>query len=161
VNTITVGMGDLRVTTDPNSVLVTYALGSCIAVLVHDPVRRAGGMVHYMLPLGSITPDKSRERPAMFGDTGITLLFEQMFALSCRKADLVVKLVGGANIADENGTFQIGKRNYTIARKLFWKSGVAISAEDVGGSVSRTTRLFVEDGRATVLANGRGREVEL
>jgi chemotaxis protein CheD len=79
MNTITVGMGDLQVTTDPDSVLVTQALGSCIAVLVHDPVRQVGGMIHYMLPLSSITPEKGIERPAMFADTGVPLLFHRMY----------------------------------------------------------------------------------
>lgn len=161
MNTITVGMADLRVTADPASVLVTYALGSCIAVLVHDPVRRAAGMIHYMLPLSSITPEKSRERPAMFADTGIPLLFESMYALSCKKADLVVRVVGGASIQDENSTFEIGKRNYVVLRKLFWKAGVAIAAEAVGGTVSRTVRLFTSDGRTTLKESDRAHEVDL
>lgn len=159
--TITVGMADLRVTSDPESVLVTYALGSCIAVLVHDPVRRVGGMIHYMLPLSSVTPDKSRDKPAMFADTGVPLLFHQMYAHSCRKQDLVVRVVGGANIHDENGIFEIGKRNYVVLRKLLWKSGVSIAAESVGGSISRTVRLFVGSGRSTLRTGESREEIEL
>jgi chemotaxis protein CheD len=158
---ITVGMADLAVTNDPDAVLVTYALGSCMAVLVHDPLRNAAGMIHYMLPLARITPEKSRERPAMFADTGIPLLFERMYGLGCRKADLVVRLAGGANICDVNGTFEIGKRNYVIAHKLLSRSAVGVQAEDVGGGASRTVRLFAQSGRVTVLASDHGREVEL
>ncbi len=161
MNTITVGMADLRVTSDPDSMLVTYALGSCIAVLVHDPVRQVGGMIHYMLPLSSITPEKSREKPAMFADTGVPMLFERMYALSCRKADLVVRVAGGANISDEHGVFEIGKRNYVILRKLLWKAGVAIAGEAVGGAVSRTVRLFVASGRTTLRTSDSREEVEL
>ena len=158
---ITVGMGDLRVSADPESTLVTYALGSCIAVLVYDPVHRIGGMIHYMLPHSSITPEKALARPAMFADTGVPLLFEKMYALSARKADLTVKVVGGANINDENGTFEIGRRNYVILRKMFWKVGVAVAAEDVGGSASRTTRLCLATGRTTVRTSADPVEVEL
>lgn len=158
---ITVGMAELCVTSDPESVLVTYALGSCIAVLVHDPIRRVGGMIHYMLPLSSVTPDKSRERPAMFADTGVPLLFHQMYAQSCRKQDLVVRVAGGANIHDDNGVFEIGKRNYVVLRKLLWKSGVGIAGESVGGSISRTVRLFVGSGRSTLRAGDSREEVEL
>jgi chemotaxis protein CheD len=161
MNTITVGMADMRVTTDPDSVLVTHALGSCIAVLVHDPVRQVGGMIHYMLPLSSITPEKGIERPAMFADTGVPLLFHRMYDCSCKKSDLVVRVVGGASIHDEMGTFEIGKRNYVVLRKLFWKSGVAIAAEAVGGGVSRTVRLFVGDGRTTVRTSDCAEEREL
>jgi chemotaxis protein CheD len=161
MSTITVGMADMRVTADPESVLVTYALGSCIAVLVHDPVRLVGGMIHYMLPLSSVTPEKSKEKPAMFADTGVPMLFHQMYAFACKKEDLVVRVAGGANIHDENGVFEIGKRNYVVLRKLLWKSGVAIAGESVGGSASRTVRLFVGSGRSTLRTAESREEVEL
>jgi len=161
MNAITVGVGDLQVSRDPQSVLVTYGLGSCIAVLVHDPIRRVAGMVHYMLPLASLTPDKSRERPAMFGDTGVPLLFKRMAELAANKADLVVKVVGGASIQDQNHTFEIGKRNYVILRKLLWSAGLAIRAESVGGHVARTARLFVGNGRTTVRASDAFKEIDL
>ncbi len=158
---ITVGMGDLQVSADPNASLVTYALGSCIAVVVYDHVRRAGGMIHYMLPHSSVTPEKALARPAMFADTGVPLLFEKMYGFSCRKSDLIVKVVGGANINDENGTFEIGRRNYVMLRKMFWKVGVAVVAEDVGGSASRTTRLYLATGKTTVRRSDEPIEVEL
>ncbi len=47
---VTVDIADMQVSNEPDAVLVTYALGSCIAVMVHDPVRKASGMIHYMLP---------------------------------------------------------------------------------------------------------------
>jgi chemotaxis protein CheD len=161
VSLITVGMGDLKVSADPDGILVTYALGSCIAVIVYDQRRHAGGMIHYMLPHSSITPEKALAKPAMFADTGVPLLFEQMYALSCKKSDLIVKVVGGANIHDENGTFEIGKRNYVILRKMFWKVGVSVAAEDVGGSTSRTTRLSLATGKTTVRRSDQTIEVEL
>ncbi|HEV8547925.1 MAG TPA: chemotaxis protein CheD [Polyangiaceae bacterium] len=158
---VTVGVGDLRVSNDPGSVLVTYGLGSCIAVLVFDPVRHVAGMVHYMLPLSAITPEKAKERPAMFGDTGVPLLFRRMTELGSRQSDWIVKVVGGASIHDDNKTFEIGKRNYVVLRKLLWSAGLAISAEAVGGTISRTTRLGVRDGRVTVRGSDHFSEVEL
>ena len=158
---VTVGVGDLQVSNDPASVLVTYGLGSCIAVLVFDPIRQVAGMVHYMLPLSQITPEKAKERPAMFGDTGVPLLFRKMTELASRKTDWVVKVVGGASIQDDNKTFEIGKRNYVILRKLLWSAGLAIRAESVGGGLSRTARLAVADGRVTIRASDHFQEVEL
>jgi len=161
VTLVTVGVGDLQVSNDPASVLVTYGLGSCIAVLVFDPIRQVAGMVHYMLPLSQITPEKAKERPAMFGDTGVPLLFRKMTELASRKTDWVVKVVGGASIQDDNKTFEIGKRNYVILRKLLWSAGLAIRAESVGGGLSRTARLAVADGRVTIRASDHFQEVEL
>ena len=156
---VTVEISDLKVSAQRDDVLVTYALGSCIAVLVHDPVRVAAGLIHYMLPLSETSPEKARDRPAMFADTGIPLLFQSLYALGCKKENLVVKVAGGGALYDDKGLFNIGKRNYTILRKMFWKSGVLIAAEDVGGAKSRTTRLHVGSGRCTITSQGQ--EVEL
>ncbi len=154
MSAIVVEIADLKVSSNPSAVLVTYALGSCIAIMVYDPVMRAGGMIHYMLPLSEASPDKATERPAMFADTGIPLLFHSMYALGCKKQNLTVKVAGGGSLYDDNGYFAIGERNYTILRKMFWKAGVMIAAEDVGGTKSRTARLFIDTGRCTITASG-------
>jgi chemotaxis protein CheD len=159
MSSITVEISDLKVSADPDATLVTYALGSCIAVIVHDPRRGAGGMIHYMLPLSETAPDKAKVRPAMFADTGIPLLFQSLYALGCEKQNMVVKVAGGGALYDDKGVFSIGKRNYTILRKMFWKAGVIIASEDVGGAKSRTARLHVRTGRCTVSSHGE--EIEL
>ncbi len=156
---LTVDISDVKVSDDPAQTIVTYALGSCIAVMVHDPVRVAAGMLHYMLPLSGISPEKAKARPAMFADTGIPLLFRTMYQLGCEKRNLVVKVAGGGSLYDDRGIFAIGKRNYTMLRKMFWKSGVLVAAEDVGGARSRTARLHVSTGLCTI--SSQGEEVEL
>ncbi|MHB8079294.1 MAG: chemotaxis protein CheD [Candidatus Krumholzibacteriia bacterium] len=156
---LTVDIADRVVSNDPEAVIVTYALGSCIAVILHDPVRQVAGMIHYMLPLSETSPEKAKDRPAMFADTGIPLLFEDMYRHGCDKKGLVVKVTGGGSLYDDKGMFNIGQRNYTVLRKIFWKNGVIIAAEDVGGSKSRTARIHVGTGRVTV--RSQGEEVEL
>jgi chemotaxis protein CheD len=158
-NQIVVDISDIQVSTNPDAVLVTYALGSCIGVMVYDPVRKAAGMIHYMLPLSSVSPDKAKQKPAMFADTGVPLLFEKMYKLGCEKKNLVVKVAGGGALYDDKGTFNIGSRNYTVLRKMLWKNGVIIKGEDVGGKKSRTVRLHVGTGRVTV--HSHGEEMEL
>ena len=159
MNMVTVEISDFKISAEPEDVLVTYALGSCIAVMVHDPVRKAAGMIHYMLPLSETSLEKAKVRPAMFADTGIPLLFQSLYALGAQKRDLVVKVAGGGALYDDKGLFSIGKRNYTVMRKMFWKTGVIVTAEDVGGAKSRTARLHVGSGRCTVTSQGE--EVEL
>jgi chemotaxis protein CheD len=151
---ITIGIADLQLSNDPDALLVTYALGSCIAVTAWDPVRKIAGMIHYMLPQSSSAPEKAIQKPAMFADTGVPLLFERMYAQGCNKQGLIIKVAGGGKLYEDNGTFEIGKRNYTILRKMFWKVGVTVTAEDVGGAKSRTLRLFVGTGRLIVSSMG-------
>ena len=154
-----IDIADLKVEKDPRSTLVTYSLGSCIGVAIWDPETLVGGMLHYMLPESSISPDKAKAKPAMFANTGIPALFRAAYQLGARKGKLIVKIAGGSQLLDDNGTFNIGKRNYVMLRKLFWKNKVMIDAEQVGGSLSRTIRLNVGTGRFTI--SSRGQEIEL
>jgi chemotaxis protein CheD len=154
-----VDIADLKVVKDPNATLVTYSLGSCIGLAVWDPKSLVGGMLHYMLPESSISPEKAKANPAMFADTGIPALFRSAYQHGAQKNNLIVKVAGGAQLLDDNGTFNIGKRNYVMLRKLFWKNKVMIDAEQVGGSISRTIRLNVGTGRFTI--SSRGQETEL
>ena len=152
-------IADYAVSDDPQVTLVTHSLGSCIGVAIWDQDTQVGGMIHYMLPESSLSPEKAKSKPAMFADTGIPALFRAAYAAGANKKQLVVKVAGGSSLLDDNGTFNIGKRNYVMLRKLFWKNNILISAEDVGGSLSRTLRLDVGTGRVTI--RSRNVEVEL
>jgi chemotaxis protein CheD len=155
-----VGISDCKVTKDPDSVLVTYALGSCIAVALYDPIAKLGGLLHYMLPESAIDASKAEQKPFMFADTGIARLLAAVTANGAVPKRMLVRLAGGAQVLDSQGVFQIGKRNYLAARKILWKAGILIAAEAVGGEVSRTIRLEVATGRLWVREGG-GVEQEL
>lgn len=156
---ITVDIADIKTSDDPNVVIVTYALGSCIAVMLHDPIRKVGGMIHFMLPTSSTSPEKAEAKPGMFADTGIPMLFERMYKYGCTKESIIVKVAGGGALYDDNGMFNIGKRNYTILRKMFWKNNIIIKSEDVGGRKSRTAKLHVGTGRVTIKSSGEENEL--
>jgi chemotaxis protein CheD len=147
VEQIVVGMADCRVGTVPGQVLVTYALGSCIGLMVHDPAAAVGGMLHFMLPDSGIDSRRGQQNPYMFADTGIGLLLDQVCARGANRRRLVVHAVGGAQILDERGVFDIGKRNYQATRRVLWKAGLLIQGEAVGGTNSRTVRLEIGTGR--------------
>jgi chemotaxis protein CheD len=144
---VVVGMADCQVSNSRDQVLITYALGSCIAVAIHDPVAGVGGLLHYMLPESAISPAKAGENPFMFADTGIPRLFRWAYECGAEKRRLVVRVAGGAQVMDREGVFNIGKRNYLALRKILWKAGVLVQGEDVGGNASRTVRLEVGSGR--------------
>jgi len=150
VQRLVVDIAEFVVTKEPDGLLTTYALGSCIAVVLYDPVIQAAGMIHYMLPLSSTNPEKAKVKPAMFADTGVPLLFHSMYGLGSKKEDLVVKVAGGGHLYDDHGVFEIGKRNYTVLRRMLWKTNVLVAAEDVGGSKSRTVSIEVSTGRCVV-----------
>ena len=157
---LVVGVADMKVSEDREAALATYALGSCIAVAIHDPAAGVGGLLHFMLPESSIDPVKAQQAPYMFADTGIPMLFRSAYEKGANKRRLAVRLVGGAQVMDAQSVFNIGKRNYLAARKILWKAGVMVEAESVGGSVSRTVRLEVATGRLWLRTAG-GAEQEM
>ncbi|MBU1052832.1 MAG: chemotaxis protein CheD [Proteobacteria bacterium] len=151
---IVVGVGDMKVSNDPDAVLVTYALGSCIGIGIYDPVAKVGGVLHYMLPDSEIDLVKAAKNPFMFGNTGIPLLFKETYKYGASKNRLKVLVLGGAQILDQNGLFNIGKRNHTVLRKMFWKNNIIVDFEEVGGTVNRTIKLEIKTGEAIMKISG-------
>jgi len=160
VSSQVVGISDCKISWDPGDLLVTYALGSCIAVALYDQIDEVGGLLHYMLPDSAEDASKAQQNPFMFADTGIPRLIAGVQSKGAQAARLVVRLAGGAQVLDSQGTFQIGKRNYLAARRILWKAGILIAAEAVGGEVSRTTRLEIATGRMWV-REGAGSDSEM
>jgi chemotaxis protein CheD len=154
VNLVAVGIGDCKVSNGTDTVLATYALGSCIAVAIHDPVASVGGLLHFMLPESSLNPEKAGKNPFLFADTGIPALFHAAYGLGAEKRRLVVRAAGGAQVMDDAGVFNIGKRNHLALRKILWKAGVMIHGEEMGGTSSRTVRLEVATGRFWIRGPG-------
>lgn len=141
-----VGIGDLWVSKDPTEEIKTYALGSCVALVVWDKDNLVGGLIHIALPESKINPEKALDRPGYFVDSGLPLFFNELKRLGANRRSSWVKLIGGSSILDESNTFDIGRRNTLAVKKYLWKLGLALNAEDVGGSISRTVALTIGNG---------------
>jgi chemotaxis protein CheD len=156
---IVVGVADCKISNAPGEVLATYALGSCIGLVVHDAAASIGGLLHFMLPDSRLDTGRGRENPYVFADTGIPLLLNQMCALGASRRRLIVHAIGGAQMMDQQCVFEIGKRNYLAMRRCLWKAGVLLHGEAVGGVRSRTVRLEIGSGRLWLQEAGTQREI--
>ena len=148
-----VQVGDMKLGAKDDEI-VTHALGSCLGLMVYDPVAKVGGMLHAMLPLSKINPEKAAANPYMFVDKGVPILFKKVYGLGGQKSRLIVKAAGCGSPIGKNEMFKIGERNYTVLKKMLWKNGVLLKAEEVGGSISRTVYFDISTGRVTI-KNGR------
>ena len=151
---LVVGVGEGEVSRDPDTALVTYALGSCIAVMVHDPVARVAGMVHYMLPESPAPKEGLGPHPWKFADTGIPYLLRVAFENGADKRRLLIFAAGGAQVLNDSSVFNIGKRNCLALRKYLWKFGLVPHAEETGGTTVRTVRIEVNSGRVWLQSPG-------
>ncbi len=154
---VILGVGDYGASNRPEDEIKTFALGSCVSVILLDPKTRTVGMAHVALPDSSINKAKATEKPGYFADTAIPALLEQMSRFGCDKRGkgMVVKLCGGANVMDTNDTFQIGKRNALAIKKILWSYGMGAVAEDLGKNFSRTVSISVATGNVTLSSPGR------
>jgi len=125
---------------------VTTVLGSCVAVCLWDPLRRIGGINHYLLPLwngeGLPTP--------RYGNIAIDALVERMLALGADRSSLQAKVFGGAAMwENSHGLLAVGERNIALARTLLERHRIPIVGVDVGGDTGR--KIIFETAAGSVL----------
>ncbi len=154
------GIGDYGASGAQGGIIKTMALGSCVAVIMLDPETKTVGMVHIALPDSSLNKEKREQRPGYFADTGIPALFKNMKDVGAGKdiRKYYVKIIGGANVlkASSVSVFEIGKRNILAVKKILWKNGTGVVAEDTGGNISRTVSVYVKTGAVGIHCPGKG-----
>lgn len=158
-NDISVGLGEIKISSKPDDVLVAFGLGSCVGIGMYDPKIHIGGLLHAVLPLSN-----GQDPPTpKYVDTGIQLLVDQLIKEGANRSRIITRMVGGANMLTAPGlssTFDIGTRNINSAHTILNEIGFKIHNEEVGGQIGRTVRLYVVDGRMTLRVMG-GQEREI
>ena len=145
------GIGDAVVSKDPTAEIKTFGLGSCVALIVLDPRVRGAGLVHIALPEAKTNPEKAQTLPGYFADTGIPYLFEKMAGIGSQiHPGLVVKMIGGAKMAESDSLFLVGERNINAIKKIMWGMNLIIRASDTGMNFSRTVTVNVATGKCLV-----------
>ncbi len=154
---IKVGMADLNVTSNPNSIRTT-GLGSCVGLTLYDPHLKLAGMAHVMLPSSDIARE-GQLNIAKYADTALPELFERMLKLGAERRRLVAKMAGGAQMfafAGSGDTMRIGPRNVESCKEMLVDLGIPLLAEDTGGSYSRTIELDCETGVLNIRSVQKG-----
>lgn len=151
---VVISVSDAKASGNPQDVLLTHALGSCIGVMLYDKLSKVAGMLHFQLPSAIDHSERAAQSPAMFADTGMALLLKEMRRLGALDGRICVKLAGGAEILDDAKIFNIGRRNHAAIRKILWQNGLMIGGEAIGGKAPRTVRIGVADGTVTIKSNG-------
>jgi chemotaxis protein CheD len=156
-----VAIAELELARAP-ATLAALGLGSCVAVIMHDPVAAVGGLAHVLLP----SPSVGRPRPASagrFAPTAVAKLVEGLIAMGATQPRLTARLVGGASMfasLQPPGTIQMGERNVLAVREALHRNRIRLIGEVVGGEFGRSVSFDVATGRVLVTSYEHG-EVEL
>ncbi len=157
MNETNVGLGEQAISRNPQDVLVAYGLGSCVGVVMIDPVSRLSGLLHAVLPRATDGIQSGASLASKYVDSGIDNLIASLIWQGANKNRLVVRIIGGANMLtspDLTRTFDIGTRNVEAAQSTLNCLNMSITAAEIGGHTGRTVRVYVADGRVTVRVIG-------
>jgi chemotaxis protein CheD len=125
---------------------ITTVLGSCVAVCLHDPITRTGGMNHFLLPL-----HVERDRSPRFGTIAVPGLVDELVRAGASRRALVAKVFGGASvIAGLARGRRLGEENAKLAFRLLEEARIPVLDQDVGGSRGRKVVFFADEGTAWV-----------
>jgi len=159
---VRVKVADYAVAAD--GLITTIGLGSCVAIVLYDPVARVGGLAHVLLPEESMSRD--RTNPAKFPATAVPLVLEQMQKLGALPGRVRAKIAGGAsmfsNFSSSNGGgggINIGERNVAAVREALAARRIEIVGEDTGSDHGRSVYFYLTDGRVEVRSVRKGSRV--
>ncbi|KHK04370.1 chemotaxis protein CheD [Desulfovibrio sp. TomC] len=155
---IVVSISDMKVTNRAKDVLVTHALGSCLGLAVYDPVAGVAGLIHCLLPLAR-DAQFPLKNPFMYVNTGVPQMMRAMFGRGATRENLVLKAAGCGRMMHISNQFDTGANNFSALKKLLQVNEMRLLAEDVGGTIPRTMRLYAETGRVVISSCGRSWEL--
>lgn len=127
-------------------IIISTVLGSCVSVCLYDPVEKAGGMNHFMLPARSEFDENRLYTPdTRYGIHAMDMLVNQVLKKGARRENLKAKIFGGS--ASGEPAASVGEKNIRFARKYLEVEKILIDGEDTGGKEARKIFFFPLTGK--------------
>lgn len=154
---IKVGIAEMKVVKAPDLIRTT-GLGSCVGVVVFDPLMKIAGMAHVMLPDSSLAKSHSVNL-AKYADTAVVELVSTVIKQGARKVGLKAKIAGGAQMfqfSTGNEMMRIGPRNIEAVKNQLANLHILLVGEDVGGHSGRTIQFDPNTGILQIRTVNKG-----
>lgn len=126
-------------------VVLDTLLGSCVAVCMYDPVLRAGGMNHILLPNCRVG-----DRSPRCGIHAMELLINELMKLGGDRRRFIAKAFGGANVLSGIKLPPVGAGNAKFVREFLALEKIPLVAERLGGNHAVHLYFHTDTGKATV-----------
>lgn len=125
--------GEFAVVGDNENIAFKTLLGSCVAIMFYDKVKKIKGMNHFLLP----ATDNSNE-DMKYGLYSVEAMLNEMYKLGCNKANMAAKISGGADIMNmPSFAKSIGHRNVEFAHTFCQSEGFRILSDHTRGNTGR------------------------
>jgi len=149
--------------------VLSTILGSCIAVILHDPLIHISGMNHFMLPSLRDTTRFFEEESGRYGSYAMDLLINSMMKKGANRERLTAKVFGGGHVLSKatgktsaqftkkgigtpgfsfaESSETVPESNIQFALEYLKTEGIPIHGHDVGGYHGRKIYLFAQTGK--------------
>ena len=147
-----VGLGEVQVTRNPDAVLASFGLGSCVVVCVYDLEAHVGGMMHVVLPSSGSRP-VSPAYPGKYADSGTAHLIRSLESQRAVRSRMIAKIAGGAAVTRGSAVdslLDVGKKNVSAVTAALKSENIPITAYDTGGNHGRSVWFWVKSGMVMV-----------
>jgi chemotaxis protein CheD len=145
VDTVKILPGQYHTATGAGS--ISTVLGSCVSTCLWDPVRRIGGMNHFMLPGEPRSDSSPWGVSARFGIYAMEVLINEMLHKGADRRRLVAKAFGGAHVLRGFETLDVGARNSEFVLGFLREEGIQLLAQDLLGASPRKLHFFPDTGK--------------
>jgi chemotaxis protein CheD len=145
---VRIHIGGVVATREPT--VIKTLLGSCVAVCLFDPVTRAGGMNHFILPAAE--PSNGEHLDATrFGLHAMDCLVGALQKAGADRRRLVAKLFGGAHVLSVSEASEgVAQRNIRFIEEFVRDERIPVISQDLGGRVARQVHFHTDTGKAYV-----------
>lgn len=162
MSALAVGMGEylVRREREARAGLVIRGLGSCVAVFLHEPDRRIGGLAHILLP-GPLE-GSPLTAPGTFAPTAIAAMLDLLLAKGARRQRLAAKVAGGSNMfafaqdgapgAHAVRRETLGERNIRAVLDALASESIPIAGCDTGGRFGRSLTADISTGTVRIVS---------
>ena len=150
---VRVDMAEMKIERRP--VTLVTNVGSCVAICIHDPINKCGGLAHIMLPSSSIC--RKEVLNSKYADTAVPALTAALQQSGKCSFALSAKIAGGANMFPNlnSNTMNIGSKNVDAVKEALAEHGIKLLSEDVTGTFGRKVTFNIATGEVFV-RNGNG-----
>jgi len=140
-NAHTIIGGEFAVGGDLEHIAFKTLLGSCVAIMFYDKVKRIKSMNHFLLP-----STQNSNEDMKYGLYSVEAMLNEMYKLGCSKNNMVAKISGGADIMSLNISManSIGHRNVEFAKDFCKAEGFKLLSEHTRGEHGRLILLTNE-----------------
>lgn len=145
-----IGIGEYIISTNKEDIVKTFALSTCVGIVIYDVNKKILAMAHVLLPKTINDNGAETYNSAKYADTAVYNVFRDMKRkYNCNIQDLRASLFGGID-AEIGDCFKVGEKNVAVIKEILKKLNIRYDSANTGGRISRTIIAYTGTGEIDI-----------